>query len=157
MYLAAKSGSLDIVKALLEHGAKDDTALFLAFWKGLHLVRLILQYDTQQLLPDSEATIQSRAQLAKVVFHVKGYQYHEVSDQGNHLILLAVKENDSSLLRVLLNLATLTADDLNEKIHGPYSWNLPDHPRSYRTLLSDVRNRGYTEIADLLSTHGGNR
>jgi ankyrin repeat protein len=148
LFLAARSGSLEISRALLEHGARDDTAIFPTLRTGLHLTRLILQYDMQQLPSDAENIVQSRAQLAEFLFHAKGYQYHEVSKTGVHLISLAAKENDADLLRVLLNLDSITPDDLNEKMYNErFPWN-------YRTPLNYAKSRGYTEVADLLSAHG---
>jgi ankyrin repeat protein len=148
LFLAARSGSLEISRALLEHGARDDTAIFPTLRTGLHLARLILQYDMQQLPSDAENIVQSRAQLAEFLFHAKGYQYHEVSKNGVHLVSLAAKENDADLLRVLLNLDSITPDGLNEKM------NYERFPWYYRTPLNYAKSRGYTEIADLLASHG---
>jgi ankyrin repeat protein len=148
LFLAARSGSLEISRALLEHGARDDTAIFPTLRTGLHLTRLILQYDMQQLPSDAENIVQSRAQLAEFLFHAKGYQYHEVSKNGVHLVSLAAKENDADLLRVLLNLDSITPDGLNEKM------NYERFPWYYRTPLNYAKSRGYTEIADLLASHG---
>jgi len=70
--------------------------------------------------------------------------------QRIRLIPIAVKEKDMDLLQVLLNLDSMTPDDVNEKIDGPHNvrgW-------TYRTPLNYARNRGYTEIAHLLSAHG---
>lgn len=147
LFLAAKSGSFDVTRALLEHGARDDKALFPTFWTGIHLSRLILQYGGQTSSQVVEEIIESRAQLANFLFNKQKYQYRDVSNRGVRLISLAVKENDVDFLQSLLSFDFLTSDDLNEKI-GRHSW------RAYRTPLNYARQRGYTEVADLLSAHG---
>lgn len=158
--LAASLGYTDIAIALLEHGARDDQALFQAFqnWEtSLPVVQLIVRYLAQDSsLMFDETTIQSRAHLADFLLNVKGYRYEDVKVPDIfrgwgmlHLIPPAVRENDADLLRLLLNLDYIMADDLNEEM---YHYGVTY--MHYRTPLNYAKSRGYTEVADLLSAHG---
>lgn len=152
LYLAVSLGLIEIVTALLEHGAKDYGALFPAFWSwetALPAVQLIIRYIVAEFnAVIDEKVIQTRAHLAEFLFNVKGYRYSYVSHDWNHLLPLAVKLNDVDLLRVLLSLDSITPHDLNKKIYEPWRNNW-----AYRTPLNYARNRGYTEVADLLSAY----
>lgn len=154
--LATSDGLVDIATVLLEHGARDDRALFQAFsdWDaGMLVAQVIVRYlerDTGTTF--DETKIQTRAHLGEYLFKMKGYRYEDVYTTRNvgptYLIPIAVKERDIDLLLLLLGLDSITADDLNEKM-----CNLRSRI-CYRTPLNYARSRDYTDIADLLSASG---
>ncbi|KAF3042295.1 hypothetical protein E8E11_004297 [Didymella keratinophila] len=157
--LTASLGCTDIATTL-EHGSRYDRALLDAFqnWRtSKPAVQSMVRYRSRDYEATlDETTIKSRAHLANFLFNRKGYCYKDVCISQRwariHLMPLAVKVNDVDLLQVLLNLDSITLDDVNEKMCGP--WDYQSFSRTYRTPLNYARSRGYTEIANLLAAHG---
>ncbi|XPT01466.1 hypothetical protein M3J09_010601 [Ascochyta lentis] len=161
LHVAARGGHLNIVEALMSHGAQHDllnylgeTPLLAAFWHNkLDVIRVLSKYDDTILEPQ-EVHLQATS-LAEVAQRLLDKQKLSLKSRGyaqdylwerKSLLYLAAEFDDLELAKLLLNHRDWDPQDINMN-HSEFSWQ-------HATALDIAKHIGHTGAAEFLIEHG---